>query len=199
MTASRPYPPPYTDEELLGRGTASIPPAAPEAPFDLVLLDRDGTLNVHRPGYIDRPEDLELLAGAGEAVGRLNRAGCRVVLVTNQRGIATGALTWARLLAVQRALVRRLDEHGAHLDGIRLCPHQTGTCRCRKPAPGMLEDALSLAPWATPARCVMIGDQPGDVSPAKSLGMLARRIGQDGASLLEVTQDLLGRMPDLDG
>ncbi len=186
-----------SDGELLGRGTRPLRRARPGAPYDLVLLDRDGTLNVHRPGYIDRPEDLVLLPGAAQAVRLVGEAGCRIVLITNQRGIATGALTWRQLARVQRALVDRLADHGAHLDAVRLCPHDEGTCRCRKPLPGLFEEALALAPWARPGRCVMIGDRRSDVSPARTLGMLGRRIGQDGASLLEVVQDLLARKPDL--
>lgn len=185
------------DDELLGRSDRPLPPAADGAPYDLVLLDRDGTLNAHRPGYVDRPEDLVMLPGAGEAVRRLGEVGARLVLISNQRGIATGALTWDQLLRVQRALVDRLAAAGGHLDAVRICPHEKDTCRCRKPMPGLFEQALSLAPWARPERCVMIGDQPSDVSPATSLGMAARRIGQDGASLLEVVQDLLGPKPDL--
>ncbi len=186
--------PALRDEALLGRGAEPITAAGDGAPYDLVFLDRDGTLNVHRPGYIARPADLVLLPGAGEAVRMLNEAGCRVVLATNQRGIATGALTWRQLRAVQRALVSGLADHGAHLDAVRVCPHEQG-CECRKPAPGMLRDALRLAPWASPDRCVMIGDRPSDIAAARSLGISASRIGQDGSDLLAVVRHLLGRKP----
>ena len=69
--------------------------AAADAPFDLVLLDRDGTLNVRvEGGYVTRPDELVLLPGAARAVADLSGTGAPVVLVTNQRGIARGLMTW---------------------------------------------------------------------------------------------------------
>lgn len=178
------------DEELLGRARSPIPPAGAGAPYDLVLLDRDGTLNVHRPGYVDDPADLVLLPGAAEAVRALNDAGCRVVLVTNQRGIATGALTEGQLLAVHRALVTELAAAGAHLDAIQVCPHAAGTCECRKPWPGLIEQALRRAPWAERDRCVLVGDQASDMEAAGAASMSAVLVsGPRGLS--ETTGNLL--------
>jgi len=180
-----------SDDELLGRSREPIVQPRRVTPFDLVLLDRDGTLNVHRPGYICAPDELVLLPGAADAVRLLNEAGCPTVLITNQRGIATGELTWDQLLAVQRRLERELAADRAHLDAVQLCPHQTGSCDCRKPLPGLLDQALARAPWARPDRCVMIGDQPTDVSPAEHRGMHGIRIRQDGTRLYDVVRDLL--------
>lgn len=169
-----------TDEELLGRGTDPIAPARPGAPYDIVFLDRDGTLNQHRPGYVDRPADLVLLPEAVAAVRAVNDSGARAVLVTNQRGVATGVLREADLLAVQRELVRRLAAGGAHLDAVQLCPHAAGTCTCRKPAPGLLTAALGRAPWADPARCILFGDQDSDLKAAWATGVRAVRVDPAG-------------------
>lgn len=182
---------PLSAEALLGRDDTPIPPGAPGRPWDIVFLDRDGTLNVHRPGYISRAADLTLLPGAASAVCRLNESGCRVVLVTNQRGMATGELTEARLLEVQQALVARLAEHGAWLDGIQVCPHQRDTCTCRKPLTGLFERALERAPWARADRCAVVGDQPTDLEPGRVLGLRTERVGAGGHTLREAVQLLV--------
>lgn len=181
---------PLTDAELLGENRMPIPRPSAVAPYDLLLLDRDGTLNVHRPGYIDAPQGLVLLPGAAQAVATANRAGCAVVLVTNQRGIATGRLTRAQLREVQRALVDELGRVGAWLDAIQLCPHAEGTCDCRKPRAGLVREALRRAPWASPARCVLIGDQPGDVRAATAAGVGAVRVGAGHSSLRGAVENL---------
>ena len=170
-----------------------IPPAATGAPWDIVFLDRDGTLNVRRRGYVDHPDSLRLLPGAAQAVAALNRAGCRVVLVTNQRGLATGALGWSQWEAVTARLEERLAAAGAHLDHIGLCPHAEGSCDCRKPAPGLFHAALRAAPWARPERCAVVGDMPSDVVPARALGMRALELGVEAATLAEAVDLLLAR------
>ncbi|TWE12640.1 D-glycero-alpha-D-manno-heptose-1,7-bisphosphate 7-phosphatase [Rudaeicoccus suwonensis] len=180
-----------SDAELLGEATGPIAAGTPTAAYDIVFLDRDGTLNVHRPGYVADPARLVLLPGAARAVARLNAAGCRVVLVTNQRGIATGRLTRAGLLLVHRTLVAQLAAQGAHLDALQVCPHDVGTCTCRKPAPGLFETALRRATWASPARCAMVGDQPSDILPAAELGMTTVLLGEGTASLAAAVQRLL--------
>lgn len=172
-----------TDAELLGRGTDPIAPGGPHAPYDLVFLDRDGTLNEHRPGYVDRPSDLVLLPEAVAAVRALNDSGARVVLVTNQRGVATGVLRESDLLRVQQELVRQLALGGAHLDAVQLCPHEAGSCDCRKPAPGLLAAALARAPWADPARCVLFGDQETDLAAAHAAAVRGIRVHERGLTV----------------
>lgn len=178
-----------SDEELLGRETTPIPPAAPGAPYDVVFLDRDGTLNVHRPGYVDDPADLVLLPGAAGAVRACNDAGCRVVLVTNQRGIATGVLRTGALLTVHRALVERLAAVGARLDAVQVCPHDEGVCDCRKPLPGLLHQAFRRAHWADPGRCVLLGDQDSDLAAGRAASVPSVNVSAQGG--LATAVDLL--------
>lgn len=161
-------------------GPPALPPPTDGTPFDLVLLDRDGTLNVRVPdGYVTRPEDLELLPGAAQAVGRLTRAGCRTVLVTNQRGIARGLMDRDALVAVHTRLDSLLRVEGGRLDAVVVCPHGHGECGCRKPLDGLFREALRRASWADPARCVMVGDMPSDLEPAERLGMRTERVALD--------------------
>ena len=134
-----------------------------------VFLDRDGTLNPD-PGYIGRPEDFALHPGVGAALSRLNRAGARLILVTNQSGIARGMFTLADLEAIHDKLRDVLALHGARLDAIYYCPHHPDECcPCRKPAIGMAERAI--ADFAlNRSRMYLVGDQSSDVEMAKRLG-----------------------------
>lgn len=133
-----------------------------------VFLDRDGTLNPD-PGYIGRPEDFALHPGVGEALSRLNRAGARLILVTNQSGIARGMFTLADLEAIHDKLRDLLAVHGARVDAIYHCPHHPDEgCTCRKPATGMAERAI--ADFAlNRSRMYLVGDQSSDVEMAKRL------------------------------
>lgn len=186
-----------SDAELLGECRARIPrpSGSAAAPYDLVLLDRDGTLNVHRPGYVSDPADLVLLPGAAQAVAALNSAGCAVVLITNQRGMATGELSRVQLLEVHRSLVAQLARAGAALDAIQLCPHEENTCDCRKPRGGLIREALRRASWAAPGRCLLLGDQPSDLAAAAVVGTSAYRVGGAHASLQVVLEKLFRGRP----
>lgn len=182
-----------SDEELLGESRAPIarPVGAGGSPYDLVLLDRDGTLNVQQPGYVSSPRELILLPGAVAAVRACNAASCAVVLVTNQRGLSGGELTRRQLLSVHRALLAELARCGAWVDGIQVCPHAHDSCDCRKPRAGLVREALRRAPWADPRRCVMVGDRAIDLAAAAAAGVLAARVGHPHRPLVEVVGNLL--------
>jgi len=137
----------------------------------LALLDRDGTINVGAaPGeYIETPDELVLLRGAGEAVARLNRAGVAVAVVTNQRGVALGRMTLADLEAVHAKLERELSLHGAWIDAVYACPHAHDECTCRKPQPGMLVRAAAEQGIDLP-RSWFVGDILDDVEAGERAG-----------------------------
>lgn len=136
-----------------------------------VFLDRDGTLIVER-GYLADPEGVELLPGAAAALRRLATAGYRLVVVTNQSGIARGLYTLAEFHAVQRRVEERFAAEGVRFDGVYFCPHHpdvTGACACRKPGPELyLRAARELG--IDLARSVYVGDKLSDVLPALELG-----------------------------
>lgn len=134
-----------------------------------VLIDRDGTLNVEKH-YLSDPDQLELYPGAAAAVRRLNRLGLGVVVVTNQSGIARGYFDLARLDQIHRRLIELLAAEDAHLDGIYLCPHGPGEdCACRKPRPGMVEQAVADHRF-DPARAFVVGDKEVDVELGHGVG-----------------------------
>jgi histidinol-phosphate phosphatase family protein len=146
-------------------------------PRDLatVFLDRDGVLNQKMPEgrYVESWADFHVLPGVPEAIARLNQSGLRVVVISNQRGIALGLYTAADLEAIHSAFQRLLDNHGAHIDAFFICPHHHGQCNCRKPLPGLFEQAKTQFPAITAASSVMIGDSLVDIEFARRLGMTA--------------------------
>jgi D-glycero-D-manno-heptose 1,7-bisphosphate phosphatase len=109
-----------------------------EAVMKLLILDRDGTLNLGRDDKVASPEEWEPLPGALEAVARLNHGGWRVVLATNQSGIGRGLFDMASLNAIHLKMHRLLAAAGGRLEAIFFCPHAPEDgCDCRKPAPGL--------------------------------------------------------------
>jgi len=138
----------------------------------VVYLDRDGTLNFD-PGYLNQPDQLQLLPGVGQAVARLNRAGFKTVVLSNQSGLARGLITTEQLDAIHRRLRELLAADGARLDGIFICPHHPeDACSCRKPSPGLVLRArqeLGLAP----DHAIVIGDKASDVGLARNIGATA--------------------------
>jgi D-glycero-D-manno-heptose 1,7-bisphosphate phosphatase len=140
--------------------------------LDAVFLDRDGTINVKAPEgeYITRPEDLQLLPGAGEGIRILNRARVPVVVITNQRGVALGRMDESDLTAIHLRLQELLQDHGARVDGIFYCPHDKGVCDCRKPGTLLLRRARASLGLTTLSDSVMIGDSPSDVEAGRRAG-----------------------------
>lgn len=134
-----------------------------------IFLDRDGTLNSD-PGYIKSPDQFELFPGVVEALGRLKLAGARLILVTNQSGIARGLLSRHNLDAIHRKLAHLLGQAGTTLDGIYFCPHHPDDgCGCRKPNPGMINQAVREL-GVDLERSYVIGDHLRDVELAKRVG-----------------------------
>lgn len=149
------------------------------APPTTVFLDRDGTINekAAEGSYVGRPDHLVLLTGAARAIARLNDAGVRTVLVTNQRGVARGHMSEADVRSTHERLAHLLAAEGAHLDAIYYCPHEIGRCECRKPAIGMVLQAVRDHPDIDLRRSALVGDADSDVTLGESLNLRTIRIG----------------------
>jgi histidinol-phosphate phosphatase family protein len=133
--------------------------------FGAVLFDRDGTLIVDVP-YNGDPERVEPMPGAAEAVDRVRRAGLKVGVVTNQSGLARGCFTREQMEAVNR----RVEQLLGPFDTWQICPHDDAAgCRCRKPAPGLVEAAADEL-GVDPRRCVVVGDIGRDMTAALAAG-----------------------------
>jgi D-glycero-D-manno-heptose 1,7-bisphosphate phosphatase len=138
---------------------------------DAVFLDRDGTIieDVH---YIRSPDQVRLLPGSARAIRRLNQAAVKVIVATNQSGIARGLVTLDDYNAVRSRLDELLAREGARIDASYFCPHHPdadGPCPCRKPGTGMFEDAIRDFHLRGDAGAY-IGDRWRDVVPSRKLG-----------------------------
>ncbi len=138
------------------------------------FLDRDGVLNVDN-GYTFRPDDLKLMPTAAAAVRLLNAAGFYVFVISNQSGVARGFFTEAAVKSFNAHLQDVLLADGARIDAFYYCPHHPDgkikelaiQCRCRKPQPGMLEQAARDWPIDR-GRSFLIGDKDDDVVAARA-------------------------------
>lgn len=136
----------------------------------LILLDRDGVINVDSPAYIKDADEWIPIAGALDAIARLKREGWLVGVCSNQAGIGRGILSEGALARIHQRMAERLAEHGAALDGLRYCPHHPDDgCDCRKPRPGMLLSLMSEL-HADPAQTLFVGDQMKDLAAARAAG-----------------------------
>lgn len=105
----------------------------------LVILDRDGTINYDSDEHIKSPAEWRPIEGSLEAIARLTQAGFRIVVATNQSGIARGLLDTATLISIHDTLQRAAVQAGGRVDAFFFCPHAADSkCKCRKPEPGML-------------------------------------------------------------
>lgn len=154
-----------------------------------VFLDRDGVINVDRH-YLHRIEQFEFIAGVPQALHRLQQAGWKLVVVTNQSGIARGLYTEDAYQQLTRHMLALLADADVTLDAVLHCPHlpegtvprYRSTCECRKPAPGMLLQAareLSL----DLARSVMVGDKGSDLQAGRSAGVARCLLVRSGQAI----------------
>lgn len=142
------------------------------SPSRLVILDRDGVINQDSDNFIKSVEEFVPIPGSLEAIARLNRAGYRVVVATNQSGLARGLLDRATLDAIHASLRQRLAAVGGQLDGIFFCPHGPDEgCDCRKPLPGLMRqiaEKFSIELEGVP----VIGDSVRDLQSALAVGAM---------------------------
>jgi D-glycero-D-manno-heptose 1,7-bisphosphate phosphatase len=136
----------------------------------LVILDRDGTINEDSDDYIKSPEEWRPIKGSLEAIARLTQADYRIVVATNQSGIARGLFDTRTLFAIHDALLRTLAIHGGRIDAFFFCPHAPEAgCACRKPQPGMLLEVARR--FNVPLDdAYMVGDSQRDVDAAAAAG-----------------------------
>lgn len=144
-----------------------------------IFLDRDGVI-VEDSGYVHRKDQLKLIPGSAEAIKLLNKNNFLVVIVTNQAGVAKGYFTENDVVLFNDLMKEKLREHDAYIDTIYYCPHHPEAkiekykinCNCRKPKPGMLEEAerkfdIDLE------QSFIIGDRLSDIDTGKCIGCKA--------------------------
>jgi D-glycero-D-manno-heptose 1,7-bisphosphate phosphatase len=135
----------------------------------LVILDRDGVINHDSDAYIKSPEEWRPIPGSLEAIARLTREGYRVVVATNQSGVARGLFDMDTLGKIHAKMIEAVRAKGGEIDGIFFCPHGPDDgCRCRKPEPGLYEeiaDRLKISLDGVYA----VGDSERDVISARAV------------------------------
>jgi D-glycero-D-manno-heptose 1,7-bisphosphate phosphatase len=163
----------HTDGCCYHSGVADSAGSAWSGTLRTIFLDRDGVLNEKMPegSYVTAWSGFCVLPGVPPAIARLNQAGLRVIVVSNQRGIALGLYSSADVAAIHVKLQDVLKAHGAHIDAFYICPHDTEQCNCRKPLPGMFEQAKRAFPDIDAATSAMVGDSLSDIEFGKRLGM----------------------------
>ena len=136
----------------------------------LVILDRDGTINEDSDQHIKSPSEWKPIPGSLEAIARLSQSGWRVVVATNQSGIARGLFDMATLNAIHAEMHRAVNLAGGRIDAIFFCPHAADSnCECRKPKPGLLREVASRMDVAL-AGVPIIGDSLRDLEAAAAAG-----------------------------
>jgi len=169
-----------------------------------VFLDRDGVLNVDH-GYVHDPADFEWMAGAREAVAALTTAGLRLIVVTNQSGVARGYYDEAAVVSLHAMMQAEFQRSGGRIDAFYYCPfHQDAVVEAyrhadhpdRKPNPGMILRALDETGLVA-SDCVLIGDNQSDLEAARRAGMEGFLFS--GGNLLTFIQETFGkRIPGLE-
>ncbi len=161
-----------------------------------VFFDRDGVLNVD-VDYLYKISDLRWIEGAREAVAYLNKLGYKIFVVTNQSGIARGYYTVAQMQELHEYMLREIAACGGKIDKIYYCPHHkegkvaefTCDCQCRKPKPGMIEQAFAEYSLDK-ENSFLIGDGARDVEAAEAAGI--RGYLFTGGNLLEFVKGIIG-------
>lgn len=169
-----------------------------------VFIDRDGTIT-EEVGYLDHPDKLKLIKGSAEAIKLINDLGMKVILVTNQSGVARGYFPEQMIKNVHDCLEELLSVNGAKLDGIYFCPHHPtagespyrSDCECRKPKTGMIKAALQDFDIDL-KHSYMIGDKMSDMEFAHNAGIKGILV-QTGYGKKEtaISENIRGGIPDM--
>jgi D-glycero-D-manno-heptose 1,7-bisphosphate phosphatase len=160
----------------------------------LVVLGRDGVLNVFREDHVKAPQEWIPIDGALEAVARLNQAGWHAVLATNQSGIGRGLVDMTSLNAIHHHMMQTLAAKGGRIDAVFICPHvPEDECSCRKPLPGLMLQIAERWGIDNLSNVPMVCDTQRDLQAARAAGCephlvrtgRAAAIGDDEAAAIE--------------
>ena len=159
----------------------------------VVFLDRDGVINKNLApsDYVKSWDEFEFLPDIAESIRLLNDSGFKVVVVTNQAGVAKGKMTLETLNKIHEQMKKELKKRGARVDAIYFCPHRNeDNCICRKPKPGMLLNAAKDLRFDI-KKAIFIGDDERDVVAGKTVGCVTIKVAPD-SSILETVRKIIG-------
>jgi len=138
-----------------------------------IFIDRDGTINIDKDYLVD-PDQIEFIENSPEAISLANKIGLKVIVISNQSGVARGLMTVEQVENINKRLVEMLKDRGAIVDGIYYCPHHPSSgqlCTCRKPEIGMLLLAKEKFGIDLPSSFV-VGDKWSDVKCGENAGAM---------------------------
>ena len=150
-----------------------------------IILDRDGVINVDSPDYIKTADEWTAIPGSLQAIARLCHSGYRVVIASNQSGLANHKFNISDLNEIHQKMQTHLAQYGGHIDAIFFCPHEPKqNCECRKPKPGLLLD-IARRLRITLTDVPIVGDKLTDIQAALAAGArpILVRTGQGQAAI----------------
>lgn len=158
-----------------------------------IFLDRDGVINRERGDYTFKIEDFSFVNGIIEACQQWIKKGYKLIVITNQGGIAKGRYGHEDVKKLHEHITSEFYDQGVYLDGIYYCPHHDSIekCFCRKPGPLMIERALKQY-RLNPDKCVMIGDSERDIIAANRAGVKGFKINAN-----ELPKNIISLIDDL--
>ena len=146
--------------------------------LDTLFLDRDGVINVKLDGqYVKNTEEFEFMIGAETAISKLSKIFNRIVIVTNQQGIAKGIMSDNDLGFLHEYMLLELKKNGGVIDKVYYCPHLAAeNCSCRKPNPGMIQQAIIDFPEIKIEDSYLIGDSDTDILAGNKMGLITVKV-----------------------
>ena len=149
--------------------------------LDTLFLDRDGVINLKLDGkYVKNIDQFEFISGVKTSISKLSKIFKRILIVTNQQGIAKRIMSDKDLDALHEHMLLELEKNGGVIDKIYYCPHLSSeNCNCRKPKPGMIEQALIDFPEIKLAHSYLIGDSDTDILAGNKMGLISIKVDDE--------------------
>ena len=149
--------------------------------LDTLFLDRDGVINIKLDGrYVKNTDEFEFMIGAEMAISKLSKIFNRILIVTNQQGIAKGIMSDNDLDVLHEYMLFEIKKNGGVIDKIYYCPHlATESCNCRKPNPGLIQQAMIDFPKIKLAQSYLIGDSGTDIIAGNKMGLITVKVDNE--------------------
>jgi len=160
--------------------------------LDTLFLDRDGVINMKLNGrYVRNFEEFEFMPGAELAIASLSKTFKRILIVTNQQGIAKGIMSAEDLNSLHKTMIQKLKATGGAIQKIYYCPHlDAENCKCRKPNTGMIEQAIIDFPDLENENSYLVGDSDSDITAGNEMGLITVKVDNE-YTLAKWSEELL--------
>ena len=149
--------------------------------LDTLFLDRDGVINVKLDGqYVKNTDEFDFMKGSEMAISKLSKIFNRILIVTNQQGIAKGIMSDKDLNVLHEYMLFELKKNGGIIQKIYYCPHLAAeSCNCRKPNPGLIQQAMIDFPEIKLEQSYLIGDSDTDIIAGNKMGLITVKVDNE--------------------